>query len=256
MSGSTPQAEDPGGPSLSPGPDTHPGPGDGDHARPRVQPDIGADPATEPGQVTAPDNRPPEWSSGYPAPQAGTRWRIWLGIIAGFMILVAVIAGISVYLLNRSQSQKWTLTAPPTLLGMSPDTNPTDQLSLTALIAKFKSDLTSLHHYGSLKSTVSGIYRLSPSHAIGLIGFNGTFNVRVLLRTGDGLTVKTAKPGPHGGTAACGTDGINTLCQWSTGTTVGVVVAIPASLGAGPEKRGDVHRLMLEIRKSIEHPVH
>ena len=98
------------------------------------------------------------------------------------MVLAAVIAGISVYLLNKPQ--KWTLTAPQTLVGMSPDTSPTDQLGFNALIAKFKSDLTSLPHYGSLKSTVSGIYRLSQRHAVGFIGFNGTFNVRVALRTG------------------------------------------------------------------------
>ena len=172
------------------------------------------------------------------------------------MVLGAAIAGVSVYLLNKNQTQKWTLTAPHSLLGMSPDANPTDQLGFNALIAKFKSDLTSLHHYGSLKSTVSGIYRLSQRHAIGFIGFNGTFKVRVVLRTGAGLTVTPAKPGPHGGTAACGTDGINTLCQWSTGTTVGIVVAIPTSLGSGAAKRSEVHSLMLEIRKSVEHPVH
>jgi len=178
-----------------------------------------------------------------------------VGIIAGFMILAAVIAGISSYLLSKSQ-QKWTLTAPPTLLGLSPDTSPTDQLRFNALIAKFKTDLTGLPHYGSLKSTVSGIYRLSPRHAVGFIGFNGTFNVRVVLKTGTGLTVTKANPGPHRGTAECGTDGINSLCQWSTGTTVGIVVVIPTGLGAGPEKRREAHSLMLEIRKSVEHPVH
>ena len=169
------------------------------------------------------------------------------------MVLVAVIAGISVYLLNKPQ--KWVLTAPHTLVGMSPDISPTDQLGFNALIAKFKSDLTSLPHYGRLNSTVSGIYRLSQRHSVGFIGFNGTFNVRVALKTGAGLTVTTANPGPHGGTAECGTDGINTLCQWSTGTTVGVVVVIPVSLGAGPEKRRDAHYLMLKIRNSVERPV-
>jgi hypothetical protein len=170
------------------------------------------------------------------------------------MILAAVIVGSSVYLLNKSQ--KWTLTAPQTLLGMSPDTSPTDQLGFNALIAKFKSDLTSLPHYGSLKSTVSGIYRLSQRHAVGFIGFNGTFNVRVVLRTGAGLTVTRANPGPHGGTAECGTDRINAICQWSTGTTVGIVIVIPTGLGAGPEKRRDAHSLMIKIRDSVERPVH
>jgi len=177
-----------------------------------------------------------------------------VSIIAGFMILAAVIAGLSIYLLNKSQ--KWTLTAPQTLVGMSPDTSPNDQLRFNALIARFKSDLTSLPHYGNVKSTVSGIYRLSRRHAVGFIGFNGTFNARVVLTTGPGLTITRANPGPHGGTAECGTDGTNTICQWSTGTTVGIVVVIPTSLGAGPEKRRDTHSLMIKIRDSVEQPVH
>ena len=264
MSGSTPQAEDPSGPSLSPGPDTPPGLGDGVDDGSGVQPDAGEGLATEPGRVAVPDNgtehgpdtapgqqtgpaaglrtvgpeiapgpgtapgyglRPDPGAEGYgtvpgfdtrpgpgpapdygsqpgyapqpgyatqpgyapppgyptqpghsppsgyapqpgyapppgsgygppgpggtyPAPPARRRRGIWLGIIAGFMVLVAVIAGISVYLLNKPQ--KWVLTAPHTLVGMSPDISPTDQLGFNALIAKFKSDLTSLPHYGRL----------------------------------------------------------------------------------------------------------
>jgi hypothetical protein len=327
MSGSTPQAEDPGGPSLSPGPGTYPGPGDGGHAGSGMQPDLAQGPATEPGHAPRPHNRtepgpdtapgqqttidpdtapghqataapdtapglgatpgyrlqpspgtpgygttpgletqpgyapqprygygPPGPGSTYPVPPARKRRPIWLGIIAGFMILAAVIAGVSVYLLNKPQ--KWTLTAPQTLVGISPDTSPTDQLRFNALIARFKSDLTSLPHYGSLKSTVSGIYRQSQRHSVGFIGFNGAFNVRVALKTGAGLTVTKVNPGPHGGTAECGTDGTNTVCQWSTGTTIGIVVAIPTSLGAGQEKRRDVHSLMLKIRDSVERPAH
>jgi hypothetical protein len=323
MSGSTPQAENPSGPSLSPGPDTHPGAGDGDQAGSGVQPDMGEGPATEPGQVKARDSGteqgpdttpsqqaiagpdtapgfgpapgsgsqpgyppepghgpqpgypppsgyatqpgyapqpgygygPPAPGSTYPVPPARRPWRIWLGIIAGFMILAAVIAGISAYLLSKSQ-QKWALTAPQTLLGLSPDTSPADQLGFNALIAKFKSELTSLPHYGSLKSTVSGIYQLSPRHAVGFIGFNGTFNVRVVLKTGAGLTVTKANPGPHGGTAECGADSVDNLCQWSTGTTVGIMVVIPTNPVARPEKRRVAQSLMLEIRDSVEHPVH
>ena len=250
-------------------------------AGPERTPDAGAGlqgaagPDADPGRVAAPGHGPQpghapqsgyavQPADGYGPPGPGRadpvspprrRWRIWLGIIAGFMVLAVAIAGVSVYLLNKNKSQKWTLTAPPTLVGMSPDTSPADQLGFNALIAKFKSDLTRLPHYGSLKSTVSGLYRLSQQHAVGFIGFNGTFNVRVALRTGAGLTVTKANPGRHGGTAECGSDGINTVCQWSTGTTVGVVVVIPVSLGAGPERRRDAHYLMLKIRNSVERPV-
>jgi hypothetical protein len=168
------------------------------------------------------------------------------------MILGAVIAGISVYLLRKSQN--WTLTAPPTVAGLSRDTSAADQLAFNHVVARFKSDVTSLPDYGSLKSTVSGIYRLGSRHAVGFIGFNGTFNVQVVLKTGVGLTVTRANPGLHGGTAECGTDGANAICQWSTGTTVGIVAVIPTNFAAGPVKRSDAHRLMIEIRNDVERP--
>jgi hypothetical protein len=177
---------------------------------------------------------------------------MWLGIAAGFVVLAAVIAGISVYLLT--ESQKWVLTAPAAIAGMSRDTSPADQREFSALVARFKSDITSLPNYGSLTSTVSGIYRLTSRHAAGFIGFNGTFNVRVVLKSGRGLTVSKADPGPHGGTAECGTDGSNSICQWSTGTTVGIVVFIPIRLGAGPENLRKANSLMITIRDAVERP--
>src|SRR5205085_6263399 len=129
------------------------------------------------------------------------------------LVVVALIAGVSAYLLGKPQ--KWVVTAPPTIAGMSRDTSPADQSEFSTLVARFRSDITSLPGYGSLKSTVSGIYRLSSRHAAGFIGFNGTFRVSVVLKSGAGLRVSRANPGPHGGTAECGTDGSNTLCQWS-----------------------------------------
>ncbi len=188
----------------------------------------------------------------YPVPPA--RRRIWLGIVAGLVVLVIVIAGISVYILHKSQ--KWTLTAPQTIAGMSRDARPTDQLAFSALVAKFKSNVTSLPKYGTLKSTVSGIYTLGSAQAVGFIGFNGTFNVRVALKTGAGIKVSSANPGPHGGTAECGSDSSYAVCQWSTATTVGIVLVIPTISGASHENLESANNLMIRIRDSVERPDH
>jgi hypothetical protein len=179
---------------------------------------------------------------------------MWLGIGAGFVVLVVVIAGISAYLLVKPKN--WKVTAPQTDAGMRRDTNPTDQQGFAALVQKFKGDVTRLPGYGSLKSTVSGIYRMGPGHTVGLIGFNGTFKVQVALRTGAGLKVSKANPGPHGGTAQCGISATDSVCQWSTATTVGIVVVIPASSAAGLESVKNADNLMIKVRGSVEHAAH
>ncbi len=170
------------------------------------------------------------------------------------MVLALVIVGISAYILNRNKTKKWMLTAPQAIAGMSRDTSATDQAEFSTLVARFKSDVTGLRNYGSLKSTVSGIYRLGPTQAVGLIGFNGTFNVQVMLKTGDGLKVSKADPGPHGGTAGCGSDSSDAICQWSTGSTVGIVLVIPTNFATTRESLKSANDLMIRIRDSIERP--
>jgi hypothetical protein len=179
--------------------------------------------------------------------------RTWLGVVAGIVVVVAVIAGVSVFILGKSK--KWTLTAPQTIAGMSRNTSAIGQSTFNAAVAKFRSDVTRLPNYGSLKSTVSGIYTVGPNEAFGFIGFNGTFNVQVLLKSGVGLKVSNANPGPHGGTAECGSAGPDAICQWSTGTTVGIVIFIPAN-AAGHESTTAANSLMIKIRDSVEQPAH
>src|SRR5487761_1806151 len=252
MSGWTPSPEDPGGSPANPGSDVHQG--DAGPSGFGTQPGDGTQPgfATQPGYGTQPGY---EYGRPGPAyPPTRSRWRMWLGIGAGFVVLVVVIAGISAYLLVKPKN--WKVPAPQTVAGMSRDTSPTDQQGFAALVQQFKNDVTRLPNYGSLKSTVSGIYRLGPDQAVGLIGFNGTFKVQVTLKTGAALTVSSANPGPHGGTAECGISATDAVCQWSTGTTVGIVVVIPTSSAAGQESVKTADNLMIKVRGGVEHTAH
>lgn len=230
MSDRTSPPEEPGGPAISAGPETQPGYG------------------------TGPGYAQPGPGVSYPAAPARRRWPMWLGIGAGFVVLVILIAGVSAYLLARSKT--WTVSAPQGVAGMTRDTSPADEQGFRPLVAKFRSDVTSLRGYGSLTSTVSGIYRLGPGQAVGLIGFNGTFKVQVVLKTSPGLTVSTVNPGPHGGPAECGAAGPHAVCQWSTGSTVGIVVVMPTSPAAGPVSVNNADRLMIRIRDSAERQAH
>jgi hypothetical protein len=225
----------------------------GDAAAPpgyAVPPGPPAQPGQErPGYGPGDGYRPPGPDGGYPVPPRG-RLRLWLGLIAGFVVIAVIIAGISAYLLHRPRA--WTLTAPQTVAGLSRDTRFTDQPGFTRLITEFKSKLTGLPDYGSLKSTVSAIYKLGPSQDAGFIGFNGTFSKQIALKTGASIKVSGVSPGPHGGVAECGSAGPDAVCQWSTSSTVGIVVVIPTSLSAGNETTAHAAHLMIKIRNGVE----
>lgn len=242
MSGWSPSPEDPaGGTEAGPPGDTAPGYG---YAQP------GAYEPPRPYETPGPYG-PPDSYGTYPPPRRRPA-RIWFAIIAGIVVVAAVIAGVSAYLLHTSR--KWVLTAPSAAAGMSRDTSSIDELSFGSAVARFKSDVTSLPHYGHLRSTVSGIYTLGSSQAVGFVGFNGTFNVQVVLKSAGGLKVSSVNPGPHGGVAECGTSSSYTICQWSTPTTVGIVVILPTS-GTGPaESVSAAGNLMVRLRDSVEHP--
>jgi hypothetical protein len=194
----------------------------------------------------------PEDEPGRPVrPRPAMRQR--LAITAGVVIAVIIVAGVFVFALSKKT--RWTLGAPPTVAGLSRDAAPPGQLGLGALVTRFRSDVTSLPDYGSLTSTVSAVYALGASQAVGFIGFNGSFNVRVALKDGPGLDVSSVSPGPHGGTAECGTSGQEAICQWSTSTTVGFVVVVPATAESVPEPASSAARLMLRIRDDVERRV-
>jgi hypothetical protein len=207
----------------------------------------------QPGYGT-PGYAQPGPDGSYPTPPRRSRGRTWLGIGAGIIVIAVVIAGVSAYVLNNSK--KWVLTAPPTVAGMSRDNNYIDQLSFGSAVAKFRSDVTSLPDYGHLKSTVSAIYTLGTNEAVGFVGFNGTFNEQVVLKTTSDLKVTSVSPGPHGGTAECGSSGPNTICEWSTGTTVGIVLITPINSAGTPESITAAGDLMVKIRDAVEQPAH
>ena len=124
-------------------------------------------------------------------------------------------------------------------------------------MAKFKSDLTSLPHYGRRQPTVSGIYRLSQRHSVGFIGFNGTFNVRVALKTGASLTVTTARSRParrYGRVLHACDLYVVSVVHRHHGRHRDRDSHQPGWLAGEVERTA--HSLMLKIWDSVEHPVH
>jgi hypothetical protein len=274
MSGWTPSPEDSGG-SLG-------DPGTGDQAGPGAEPGSGAEasgPAQpDPGDQTrfgtqtgygtqagygtgygpppgygTPGYAQPGPDGAFPPPPRRSRARTWFGIIAGIIVLAVVIAGVSAYILNRSK--KWVLTAPASISGLSRDTNPVDQLEFSTGVSKFKSNVTNLPNYGKLKSTVSAIYEFGSNQAVGFAGLNGTFNAQVVLKPGNGIKVTNVNPGSHGGVAECARTTTETICQWSTSTTIGRLDIIPTS-GGSTVSVSTAGNLMIKIRDAAEKPAH
>jgi hypothetical protein len=274
MSGSTPSPEDSGGSPGDLGTGGNPGPGDGYGTQPGAgtqsgygapaghgtQPGYGA-PAgygAQPGYGT-PGYAQPGPDGSYPPPPRRSRARMWFGVIAGIVVLGVVIAGVSAYILKNG-SKKWVLSAPSSIAGLTSDTNPVDHSTFSSGVARFRSNVTSLHNYGKLTSTVSAIYLLGSSQTIGFAGLNGTFNAQVVLRPGNGVQVSNVNAGPHGGVAECARTSVETICQWSTGTTIGRLDIIPASKltgGSGtPDSISAADSLLLKIRAAVEKPAH
>jgi hypothetical protein len=183
-----------------------------------------------------------------------SRVRAWSAVVAGIVVLTAVAAGASAY--ARSGSPRWVLTAPPTAGGLGRDHNPVDQLSFGGAVAKFRASVTSLPTYRHLRSTVSAIYSLDSAQAVGFVGFNGSFSEQVMLSTTSGLTVKGVNPGRHGGLAECGHSRSDTVCDWSTPTTMGILLIAPTSGSSRVESIAAADKLMIRIRGTVERPVH
>jgi hypothetical protein len=243
------------------------GPQSGYGTQPGYQPQQGY--GTQPGYQAQQGygGQPPYGSPGYaqpgpdgsyPPPPRKSRARTWFGIIAGIVVGAIVISGVSAYVLNHSK--KWVLTAPSSIAGLTTDTNPLDQTTFSSGVARFKSNVTSLPNYGQLKSTVSAIYLLGSSQTIGYAGLNGTFNAQIVLKPGNGVQVVNVNAGPHGGTAECARTSVETICQWSTGTTIGRLDIIPTGglLGGSgsPDSISAADSLMIKIRDAVEKPVH
>jgi hypothetical protein len=295
MSGWTPSPDDSGGSPGEPGTGGAAGQDDGLGSQPgfgsgtsgTAQPDAGAQtgfgpqPGYGPGYAAPPQDggygtgyAPPQPGYGtpgyaqpgpdgrFPPPPSRSRARTWFGIIAGIVVLAVVIAGVSAYILNRSK--KWVLTTPTTIAGLTRDSSPLDQAAFSGTFAKFKSNVTGLSNFGALNSTVNAIYDIGSSQAVGFSGLNGSFNAQVVLKPGNGISVSDVDPGPHGGAAECAKTSAETICQWSTSTTIGRLDIIPLPLGLPPPPSGSgsvmsisaADNLMIKIRDAAERPQH
>lgn len=268
MSEQTPSPEDTGGAPGNARSNDEPGGGAAPASPVGTQPGFGPESGygTQPGYGTSPGYpaaplpygtpgyAQPGPDGAYPPPPPRSRVRMWFGIIGGIVVLALVIAGVSAYLLQKPKM--WVVSAPPTVAGMHRDTTSIDQQSFSSAVAKFRSDVTSLPNYGHLSSTVSAIYTDGLSRAVGFVGFNGTFKVQVVLKSANGLKVTSVPPGPHGGTAECGVSSAETICQWATSSTVGIVVIIPTGSAVNTEQATAAGKLMLQVRDEVEKPAH
>jgi hypothetical protein len=205
------------------------------------------------GNSTGEHARPGRYSRHLASPRR-VRARVWFMVIAGLAVVAAVVAGASAYALSSTKS--WVLTAPTTAAGLGRDSNPVDQLSFASAVARFRSSVTSLSAYRHLRSTVSAIYTLGSGQAVGFVGFNGSFGEQFTLKTTDRLAVTNVNPGPHGGTAECGHSSAGTICDWSTGTTVGILLIAPTNGSSHGEPTMAADKLMIKIRHAVERSEH
>jgi hypothetical protein len=188
---------------------------------------------------------------GYP-PQAPRRRVLRrLGIGATVLIVVIIAASVLVY---EHDSHPWKLTAPSTAAGLPRDTDPLDALGLSAAVTGARSAITKVPGYGTLKSSVSAAYQSGSGPLVLFIGFNGTFNQQIVLKSYPGARVLTVNAGPHGGAAECASSSSVTFCQWSTNSTVGDLIISTSSILGGPVPTATADSLMIKMRNSVEHP--
>jgi hypothetical protein len=203
--------------------------------------------------IPAPGCPPPGGGGGDQGASPRRHGRRWPGLaaatVAGVVTVLATLA--AVHLLHRPG--RWVLTAPPTAAGLRRDRDPADQISFDSAVAKFRSSVASLPTYRHLTSTVTAVYALGSAQAVGFVGFNGTFSEQLTLKTTSHLAVTGVDPGPHGGAAGCGSSPSATVCDWSTGTTVGIVVIASTSGSGHAEPITAADKLMIRLRGAVEH---
>ena len=198
----------------------------------------------------------PEWygtpgMGGY-QPQAPRR-RMFRRLRIGAAVLVAAILVVSA-LVHQHDNHSWKLTAPSTAAGLPRDTDPLDTLGLSATVTGARSAIAKVPGYGTLKSSVSAAYQSGSGPLVLFIGFNGTFNQQIVLKSYPGARVLTVNAGPHGGAAECASSSSVTFCQWSTNSTVGDLIISSSSIAGGPVPTATADSLMIKMRNSVEHP--
>ena len=195
----------------------------------------------------------PQWPGGpgMEGYQPPNRRRILRRLGVGSAVIVAITVG-SV-LTHLHQNQAWKLTAPGTAAGLPRDTNPLDTLGLSDAVTEARSAITKVPGYGTIKSSVSSAYQAGSGPLVWFIGFSGTFDKQIVLKSYQGARVRSVSAGPHGGAAECASSASATFCQWSTSSTVGELIIRTSVLG-GPVSTASADSLMIKMRDSVEHP--
>jgi len=207
------------------------------------------------GQPPGPGYPAPPWygtpGMGGVPPQSPMRRRLRrLGISGAIFIAVIIAASVVTY---EHDNHSWKLTAPATAAGMSRDTNPLDTLGLSSGVSGARSAIAKVPGYGTLKSSVSAAYLKGSGPLVWFIGFNGSFNQQIVLKSYPDAKVVSVDAGPHGGAAECAKSSSLTFCQWSTNSTVGDLLIRSSSILGGPVSTATADSLMIEVRNSVEH---
>jgi len=147
----------------------------------------------------------------------------------------------------------WKLTAPATAAGMPRDTNPLDTLGLSSSVSGARSAIAKVPGYGTFTSSVSAAYEKGSGPLVWFIGFNGSFNQQIVLKSYPDARVVSVDAGPHGGAAECAKSPTLTFCQWSTNSTVGDLLIRSSSILGGPVSTATADSLMIKVRNSVEH---
>ncbi|HTZ28758.1 MAG TPA: hypothetical protein VMC83_32460 [Streptosporangiaceae bacterium] len=207
------------------------------------------------GQPAGPGYPAPPWHGtpgmGGFAPQSPRRRRLRrLGISGAIAVAVIIVASVITY---QHDNHPWKLTAPATAAGMPRDTSPLDTLGLSSAVSGARSAIAKVPGYGSLKSSVSAAYLKGPGPLVWFVGFNGSFNQQIVLKSYPDAKVVSVSAGPHGGAAECAKSTSLTFCQWSTNSTVGDLLIRSSSVLGGPVSTATADSLLIKVRNSVEH---
>jgi hypothetical protein len=187
---------------------------------------------------------------GFPPPPPRRRRLRRLGISGAVVILVIIVASVVTY---TRDNHAWKLTAPATAAGMPRDTSPLDTLGLSSGVSGARSAIAKVPGYGTLKSSVSAAYLKGSGPLVWFIGFNGSLNQQIVLKSYPDAKVVSVNAGPHGGVAECAKSPSLTFCQWSTNSTVGDLLIRSSSVLGGPVSTATADSLLIRMRNSVEH---
>jgi len=203
------------------------------------------------GQPTGPGYPAQQWYGTPGMGQPPRRRRLRRLAISGAVVVVLIIvASVVTY---EHDNHSWKLTAPATAAGMPRDTSPLDTLGLSSAVSGARSAIAKVPGYGSLKSSVSAAYLKGSGPLVWFIGFNGSFNQQIVLKSYPDARVVSVNAGPHGGAAECAKSSSLTFCQWSTNSTVGDLLIRSSSILGGPVSTATADSLMIKMRNSVEH---